>query len=108
MSFGTTLPELSFSAKAIKHRKDAMAVGDVLGSVLADATIVVGIVAMIAPFTFSQTITYVAGGFMVASSIVLLVFMKSKLKITHREAWLLIAVWAAYIVTELISGKVIS
>ena len=106
VSFGTTLPELSFSAKAIKHRKDAMAVGDVLGSVLADATIVVGIVAMIAPFTFSQTITYVAGGFMVASSIILLVFMKSKLKITRREAWLLITVWVAYIVAEVITGSV--
>lgn len=68
VSFGTTLPELFFSVKAIKNRKNALALGDVLGSVLADATIVVGIIAVITPFDFPRTIADVAGGFMVASS----------------------------------------
>lgn len=108
VSFGTTLPELSFSLKAIKHKKDALAIGDILGSVLADATIVVGIVAMMTPFTFSQTIAYVAGGFMVMSSVLLLAFFRSKFKVSRREAWLLIGLWGAYIIAEIITGSALA
>lgn len=102
VSFGTTLPELFFSAKAVRNKHDALAIGDVLGSVLADATIVVGIVALISPFSFPQTITYVAGGFMVAASVILLAFMHTGYRISKREAILLILVWLTYIATELL------
>jgi cation:H+ antiporter len=102
VSFGTTLPELFFSVKAIKNRKNALALGDVLGSVLADATIVVGIIAVITPFDFPRTIAYVAGGFMVASSMLLMAFMRSRNRLSFREAFLLIVVWILYIVAELV------
>lgn len=102
VSFGTTLPELSFSANAIRNKKDALAIGDILGSVLADATIVVGVVALITPFHFSQSIAYTAGGFMVAASIVLLYFMHTQKKISRREALLLIIIWMGYILAELL------
>lgn len=107
VSFGTTLPELSFSAKAIKNKKDALAIGDMLGSVLADATIVVGIVAMISPVTFSRSIAYVAGGFMVVSSLILLYFMHTNRRISRREVIVLVAVWVAYILAELIINTTI-
>ncbi|NCU44036.1 sodium:calcium antiporter [Candidatus Saccharibacteria bacterium] len=102
VSFGTTLPELFFSIKAVKNRKNALAIGDVLGSVLADATIVVGIIAMIAPFKFPQTIAYIAGGFMVFSAVLLIHFMRSRRKLSHKEAIVLVLVWVVYVFAEIL------
>lgn len=52
IGLGTTLPELTFAVKAAKHNHDDLALGDVLGTVVADATIVVGLIAIISPFSF--------------------------------------------------------
>lgn len=38
---GTTIPEMLFSYNAVKKNNDELAVGDILGTVLSDATIVV-------------------------------------------------------------------
>lgn len=104
VSFGTTLPELFFSAKAVKDKRDALAIGNVLGSVLADATIVIGIVAMIQPFDFPRSIAYLTAGFMVFASIVLLAFMRSSRRISSKEAIILIIIWAVYILAELVAN----
>ncbi|NCU30758.1 sodium:calcium antiporter [Candidatus Saccharibacteria bacterium] len=104
ISLGTTIPELFFSAKAIRNKKDSMAVGDILGSVLADATIVVGIVAIISPFYFPQIIAYIAGGFMVISSMILINYMRTRLRVVRREAILLIIIYIVYIACELIAN----
>lgn len=104
ISLGTTIPELFFSAKAIKRNKHALAIGDILGSALADATIVVGIVALINPITFPERIAYVAGGFMVVASLLIVTVMKSRLKITRTEAVGLIMVWLIYAATEIVTS----
>ena len=102
VSLGTTIPELFFSAKAVKNKRIDLAVGDILGSVLADATIVIGIVTLITPVEFPRTIAYVAGGFMVAASIVLLILMKTRYRLQRSEAVLLVGVWLLYAVTEIL------
>lgn len=58
---GTTMPELLFSLKSIRKRDDSLAIGDIFGTVLADATIVVGLLALISPFSFPQKIIYITG-----------------------------------------------
>lgn len=108
ISLGTTIPELFFSLKAVRHQKDSLAVGDILGSVLADATIVVGIVAIISPFSFPQIIAYIAGGFMVISSIILINSMRTRLRVVHKEAVLLILVYIIYIACELLANAIIT
>lgn len=100
VSLGTTIPELFFSAKAVRNKRIDLAVGDILGSVLADATIVIGLVAIIKPVDFPRTIAFVAGGFMVAASVLLLSLMKSRYRLTRLEAALLIGVWLCYAATE--------
>lgn len=54
VGLGTTMPELFFSLNAVKRNDDSLAVGDLLGTVLADATIVIGLIALIAPFSFPK------------------------------------------------------
>lgn len=100
VGLGTTMPELFFSIKAVSKRDDSMAVGDILGTVLADATIVVGILALINPFTFSENIIYVSGAFMVGASLILFIFLSTGRVLTRREAFLLLGYWGAFAIVE--------
>ena len=100
VGLGTTMPELFFSLKSVKKQDDSLAVGDILGTVLADATIVVGILALIHPFFFPQKIIYITGAFMVVASFLLFYFMRSGRTISKREAYLLFAFWLMFVIVE--------
>ena len=49
VAIGTSLPELSFEIKAIKNKEIGMVFGDLLGSVVANSTFIIGITALILP-----------------------------------------------------------
>lgn len=102
VGLGTVIPELAFSYKAVKDRKPSLAVGDIMGSVLADATVVIGVVALIGPFDFPARIAYIAGIFMVVSSIILVFFIKSHYRVKRPEAVFLLLIWLAYIAVEVL------
>jgi cation:H+ antiporter len=104
VGLGTTMPELFFSLKSVKKRDDSLAVGDILGTVLADATIVVGILALVNPFFFPQKIIYITGAFMVAASFILFRFMHSGRAISRKEAYLLFAFWVAFVIVEFVAN----
>ncbi len=101
VGLGATMPELLFSLKSVKKNDDSLAVGDILGTVLADATIVVGILALISPFSFPQKIVYSAGIFMVTASVILFRFMNSGKNISKKEAMSLFIFWLAFVIAEL-------
>lgn len=105
VGIGTTMPELFFSIKSVKNESDGMAVGDILGTVLADTTIVVGIIAMISPFYFPIKIIHITGAFMLVASIVLLRFMRSHKSISKREGYILFIFWIIYAVVEFLVNK---
>jgi len=105
VGLGTTMPELFFSLQSIKKKDDSLAIGDLLGTVLADATIVVGILALISPFAFPQKIIYVTGAFMIAASLLLFKFMKSGKAITKKEAYFLFFFWVVFVLVELLVNQ---
>lgn len=100
VAIGTTIPELFFSLEAVKRNNDSLAVADILGTVLADATIVVGIMALITPFSFPQKIIYVTGTFMLLSAFILSYFMHTGKRISKKEGLFLFIFWVIFILTE--------
>ncbi|TSA44509.1 sodium:calcium antiporter [bacterium] len=105
VGLGTTMPELFFSIKSIKENDDTLAVGDILGTVLADATIVVGILALINPFSFPQRIIYITGLFMVGAAFILFRFMRSGKTISRREGLALFIFWIIFVLVEFIANR---
>ena len=105
VGLGTTIPELFFALKAVHKKDDALAVGDILGTVLADATIVVGILALVNPFSFPIKIITITGVFMVVASLVLFHCMRTGRTLTKREAWMLLAFWLTFVVVEFIANQ---
>jgi cation:H+ antiporter len=105
VGIGTTMPELLFSLQSVKKHHDSLALGDILGTVLADATVVVGILALISPFAFPQKIVYVSGVFMVLASFMLFSFMRSGRALTRKESGLLFVFWLVFVLTEILLNK---
>lgn len=105
VGLGTTMPELFFSLKSVKEKDDSLAVGDILGTVLADATIVVGLLAMISPFYFPTKIIYITGIFMVVASWMLFRFMASGRTLSRREAVFLFGFWLMFVLVEFFANQ---
>lgn len=105
VGLGTTMPELFFSLKSIRKNDDSLAVGDVLGTVLADATVLVGILALISPFSFPPKIIYVTGAFMVVSAFMLFHFMRTGRTLTKDETSMLLAFWLIFVLVEFVVNK---
>lgn len=105
VGIGTTIPEMLFALKSTKKRDDSLAIGDILGTVLADATIVVGIVAILSPFAFPRTIIFVTGSFMVVASFLLYYFMYTGRTLSRKEAYGLLVFWIIFIFTEFLINR---
>ena len=105
VGLGTTLPELLFSLKALKQKGDSLALGDILGTVISDATIVVGILALINPFYFPQKIVYLTAMFMVTASLILFIFLRSGKTLTKKEGVYLFIFYLIFVVTEFLMNK---
>jgi cation:H+ antiporter len=100
VGLGTTLPELLFSLRAAQKKQADLALGDILGTVISDATILVGVIALIKPFNFSPRIVYSTAIFMFIASLVLFAFMRSGKVLSKKEAWLLFAFYIIFVLTE--------
>lgn len=102
VGLGTTMPELFFALKAVRKKEnDSLVVGDILGTVLADATIVIGILTLVQPFAFPVRIIHVTGIFMVVAALLLFVLMRSGRRLSRQEAWLLLSFWLLFVAAEL-------
>lgn len=100
VSIGTTIPELLFSLQAVKQNNESLAIGDIWGTVIADATIVVGLLAVINPFAFPQKIIYITGSLMFLAACLLSFFMRTHQKISKQEALLLFIFWISFVMIE--------
>ena len=105
LALGTCLPELIFSIKAVKINHDGLALGDILGTVITDATIILGLVALISPFSYNPYNIYITGTAMFLAGVVVTAFMKSDRSINKREGVILILFYILFIFIEFIANN---
>jgi cation:H+ antiporter len=101
ISIGTCLPELLFSLRSARTRHDELALGDILGTVVTDATIILGIVILIQPFSFDMRMVYVTGVAMFLAGVLAVIFMETGKVLSKREGLMLLAYYAAFIAVEI-------
>lgn len=104
VGIGAAIPELSFSFSAIKNRDNKLAVGGILGSVMTNSTVVIGILAIINPFSFPLKTIYIVGILMLLSAFLLIKFMKSNKKISYKEAFILLSIYVVFILLEIFTN----
>ncbi len=100
LAIGTCLPELVFSLKAIKKNHGELALGDIMGTVIIDATIILGIVALISPFDYNLPNIYVTGSALFLAGLFVTRFMKSDKSLSKVEGLLLIIFYILFILVE--------
>lgn len=108
LALGTCLPELAFSVKAIRKNKDQLALGDILGTVVTDGTILLGIIAIINPFTYNPYRMYVLGGAVFLAAIFAFTFMKSEKSIDKKEGLVLIFFYLFFIIMQFLLNRIMS
>lgn len=102
LALGTTLPELIFSVRAARTERATLALGDILGTVIMDATLVLGIIALIHPFSFNPRLIILTGFFMLLAGIISLSFLRSERTLTKSEGGLLLAFYATFVIVEFV------
>lgn len=102
VAIGTSLPELSFEIGAIRKRQVGMVFGDLLGSITANSTLILGVVAFINPVVlesgFKPYLWATAAYFLIFSLFWL--FVKTKHKLERWEGLILILVYIVFIFFE--------
>ena len=99
----TTFPELIVEIRAVLKGVSGIAFGDILGSVVMNTTLILGIAAVIRPIVFERISFINAAFFMVTSVFIALLFIKKK-EITWQEGLGLLMLYATFLVTEGLSG----
>ena len=96
---GTSLPELASSLSAIVSKKPSLAMGNILGSNVANILLILGASASVKPLTMGD-ITQLDLGMVVGSAVVLLLaaLLMGKRKITRLEGLLFLAAYVAYVI----------
>jgi len=100
---GTSLPEIAFTIGATHGRHQTEILGDILGSVIANATAVLGITAIITPIEIeNRTMWLSSATFLLVALLLFLEFTKTKEKVDKGEALFLIIFYLFFLAAELI------
>jgi cation:H+ antiporter len=101
ISIGTTLPELVFGIKAIKDRQSSMVFGNLSGSIVANATLVIGLVALISPIHVQAFNSYLLATMAFVIIFVLFyLFIHTKHRLERWEGGLLFLVYLIFVFLE--------
>ena len=101
VALGTSLPELTFSARAAMTRHAPLALGDLVGAVVVNSTIVLAVTALITPIVNSFFIFLTSAVFMIASTFLFATFIASGNKLSWREGISLIIFYVLFVIIEL-------
>ena len=103
VGLGNALPEIFFSIQAARRGKDWLVVGNIMGSVIIPATLVLGLVAFLSPIQITNFSPYAIGRFfLIISAVFFLVFMRTGKKITKKEAVFLLAIYLVFVLAEIL------
>ncbi len=100
ISVGTTLPELTFGVRAILSGNSEMALGDQIGSVIANATFILGVTAVIYPISANLVLFFTAGIFMIIVAFLFATFVESGNKLYIKEGISLIMLYIFFLIIE--------
>jgi cation:H+ antiporter len=100
LATGTCLPELIFTIQSVRAKHDGLALGNILGVVIIDATLVLGILAIIHPIIVAAPYLRVIALFNALGACLLIYFIKTKKLLRRVEGIFLIAFYVAFVVVE--------
>jgi len=102
VALGTSLPEIAFEIRAIRMGHKTMILGNIMGSIVINAALVLGLVGIISPFAITDFSPYLIGAaFTLVACLFFIKFIRSERKVTEIEALFLFGIYILFILTEL-------
>ena len=103
VSVGNALPEAYFAIASARRGKTWMILGDLMGSVIMSATLVLGIVALICPIRITDFSPFLVGRFFLILAVLFFyLFIRTGKRITRKEAVVLLLIYFLFLVCELL------
>lgn len=102
VSLGTTLPELAFSYESIRRGQPALLIGNSLGSIIVNATFILGLVAVISPITIPHRREYLLS--MIAFLVAIFFFWffaHTGRRVSRLESGLLLGIYLLFVYLQL-------
>ena len=103
VGLGNALPEIYFSISLARKCETWMILGNLMGCVIVPATLVLGLVALLSPIKIPDFSPFViARFFLIISALFFFFFVKSDKKISKTEALVLLFIYIAFVVSEIV------
>ena len=100
VAIGTCLPEMVFAVRSAKKMHAHLGLGNILGNVLADSMLTIGIIALIQPIRpASVTSPLVTGGIMVLSAFLVYILSRDGI-LDRKDGVLLVIIYAVFIAIQ--------
>ena len=101
IAIGTSLPELVVGISSVMHGHTEMNLGNIMGSNIANATLILGVTAFIFPITSNFLLFITSGVYMVLTTFIFATFIRSDSKVDWEEGLSLILLYAFFIILEI-------
>jgi cation:H+ antiporter len=106
VGLGNCFPETYFAVISARNKENWMVLGDMMGSVIVCATLVLGIIALIYPFAITDfSPFFIAEIFLIIGSIAALLFIRTGSKVTKREGLLLLLIYVFWVLLEIFKNN---
>jgi len=104
VGLGNALPETYFAIASARKGQTWMILGNLMGSVIVPATLVLGIVALICPIEILDFSPFaIARFFLIISALFFLFFVRTGKKITKKEALFLLGIYILFVTAEILT-----
>ena len=109
LGLGSALPETYFTIASARKGNSKIILGNLMGTVIVMATLILGIVALITPIRVPQFSSFaIARFFLLASAFFFFLFLRTGRKISKKEGIFLILLYIAFVLAELFhNGRLI-
>ena len=104
VAFGTSLPELAASLAAAFHKETDLAIGNIVGSNIANLLLILGVTATLRPIAVDRAEVQLEFIVMIAFTIMLAPFVR-KQQLGRRQSAVFLGAYTAFIIYSLFSGN---
>ena len=102
VALANCFPETYFGIISVRNGQKSMVIGDIMGSVITSATLVLGIIGLVSPFEIKDMSPFLTARiFTIAAAMFFLVALKTGRKFTKKEALFLLFVYIAFLLSEI-------
>jgi len=104
VAIGTSLPEITFGVRSIVMGHKEMILGDLMGSVVINSTLIFGLVSLISPVEILNFSPYFIGIiFTVVATLFFSIFARTHEIISRKEALFLLLIYIAFVITQVLT-----